>query len=92
MKQSKQLKQLINLNSCPILIDEDYTWIDEYYLYVDDECSWMDDDFYLKESDFYPPHDDRVWKSNIEDIEGGDNFVDFCDEFFKMLEEEGYFD
>lgn len=36
--------------------------------------------------------DDRVWKSNVEDIDGGDNFADYCKEFFKMLDEEEYYD
>lgn len=88
MKQLKQLKQLVNLDSCPIYIDEDYVCTDDdFYNYV-----LTNDDFCLTESDFYPPSDDRVWKSNIEDIEGGDNFADFCDEFFKMLDEEDYWE
>lgn len=78
LKQLEQLKQLINLDSCPIFIDEDYVW--------------TNDDFYLEESDFYPPPDNRVWKSNIEDIEGGDNFADYCEEFFQMLDEEEYWE
>ena len=36
--------------------------------------------------------DDRTWKSNIEDIDGGDNFADYCEYFFELLEEEEYFD
>ena len=68
---------------CPMFTDEDYMWENQV---------WTDDDFCLEESDFYPPPDDRVWKSNIEDIEGGDNFADFCAEFFKMLDEEEYWD
>lgn len=36
--------------------------------------------------------DSRVWKSNIEDIDGGDNFADYCKEFFQLLDEEGYYD
>ncbi len=78
LKQSKQLKQLSNLDNCPIFINKNY--------------AWTDDNFYLKESDFYPPSDDRVWKSNIDDIEGGDNFADYCKEFFKMLNEEDYWE
>ena len=78
MNKAKQLKQLINLDDCPIFINEDYMWAYDY--------------FRLKESDFYPLSDDIVWKSNIEDIEGGDNFVDYCEEFFKMLDEEEYWD
>lgn len=46
----------------------------------------------LTEQDFYPPSDDRVWKSNVEDIEDGDNFADYCKEFFELLDEEEYFD
>lgn len=53
----------------------------------------LDDmDFCLTEADFYPPSDNRVWKSNIDNINGGDNFVDYCTEFFEMLEEEEYYD
>ena len=74
----RQLKQLINFDGYPVYTDEDYMWIN--------------DDLCLKESDFYSPSDDRVYKSNIEDIEGGDNFADFCAEFFKMLDEEDYFE
>lgn len=46
----------------------------------------------LTEQDFYPPSDDRVWTSNVEDIEDGDNFADYCKEFFELLDEEEYFD
>lgn len=46
----------------------------------------------LTEQDFYPPSDDRVWISNVEDIEDGDNFADYCKEFFEMLDDEEYFD
>lgn len=83
----KQLKQLTNLNGCPIY---------KYPIFIDEDIwedyMWTDDDFCLEESDFYPPPDDRVWKSNIEDIEGGDNFADFCEEFFKILDEEEYWE
>jgi len=51
-----------------------------------------DNNFYLSESDFYPSADNRVLKSFVEDINGGDNFADYCEEFFEMLEEEGYYD
>ncbi len=46
----------------------------------------------LTEIDFYPPSDDRTWKSNIEDIVNGDNFADYCEEFFEMLDEEEYYE
>ena len=52
----------------------------------------LDDDYCLTEQDFYPPSDNRTWKSNIEDIDGGDNFADYCDELFEMLDEEEYYD
>ena len=46
----------------------------------------------LTESDFYPPSDDRVLESYIEDIEGGDNFADYCEYIFDLYEEEGYYE
>lgn len=78
LKQSKKLKQLINLDRFPTFADEDYVWIN------DDSC--------LKERDFYPPLDDRVLKSNVKDIEGGDNFADYCKYIFEILDEEEYWD
>ena len=44
------------------------------------------------ESDFYPPTDNRTWKSNMDDIYGGDNFEDFCEEYFELLDKENYWD
>lgn len=46
----------------------------------------------LTEQDFYPPSDNRVWKSNVMDIANGDNFADYCNEFFELLDEEEFFD
>ena len=46
----------------------------------------------LREHDFYPPTDNRTWKSNVRDIAGGDNFADFCEYFFELLDEEEYFE
>lgn len=40
----------------------------------------------------FPISDDRVWESYVYDISGGDNFADFCEEFFELLDEEGYWD
>ena len=51
-----------------------------------------DNDSILNERDFYPPSDNRVWKSYVEDIEGGDNFADYCRGFFNMCEEEDYYE
>lgn len=45
----------------------------------------------LTELDFYPPYDNRILTSNIEDIDDGDNFADYCIEFFEMLDEEEYY-
>ena len=47
---------------------------------------------YLIEEDFYPPYDDRCLKSYIEDINDGDNFADYCEYIFEILEEEGYYE
>ena len=44
----------------------------------------------LREQDFFV--DNRTWESNVRDISGGDNFADFCEEFFEMLDEEEYFE
>ena len=49
-------------------------------------------DSYLTEFDFYPPSDNRVWASGVDDIYGGDNFIDYCEEFFEMLDEREYYD
>lgn len=47
---------------------------------------------YLTEKDFYPPSDNRYLQSYIEDIDGGDNFADYCEYIFEVLEEEEYYD
>lgn len=49
-------------------------------------------DYILTEQDFYPPSDNRYWKSNVRDIACGDNFADFCEDFFELLDEEEYFE
>lgn len=49
------------------------------------------DNFCLTDSDFYPPCDYRVWQSNVEDIDDGDNFADYCEDFFELLDEEEYY-
>ena len=66
--------------------------------YVSDDI--LDEEFYeyLFEIEGYQLNekhydsDDRYWKSYVEDIEGGDNFVDYCKYIFDILEEEGYYD
>ena len=47
---------------------------------------------YLLETDFNLSLDNRVWESNVEDIDGGDNFADYCSYIFKILENEDYFE
>lgn len=49
-------------------------------------------DSYQSEIDFYQPSDDRVLESYIEDIDGGDNFADYCEYIFKLYEEEDYYE
>lgn len=46
----------------------------------------------LSEADFYTSSDNRVLKSYVEDIDGGDNFADYCEYIFRLYEEEGYYD
>lgn len=52
----------------------------------------IDEDFYLSEEDFYPPSDNRILESYIEDIDGGDNFSDYCEYIFELYEEEDYYE
>lgn len=47
---------------------------------------------HITERNFYPPYDNRFFESYVEDIDGGDNFADYCECFFEMLEEEGYYE
>jgi hypothetical protein len=47
---------------------------------------------YLTDKDFYPPFDDRYLESYVEDIDGGDNFADYCAYIFELLEEEDYYE
>jgi len=46
----------------------------------------------LNEQSFYPPADDRIWKSNVKDIKGGDNFADYCEYIFDLLEKENHYE
>lgn len=46
----------------------------------------------LSEADFYPPSDNRILKSNVRNIAGGDNFADYCEYIFSLLEDEEYYD
>ena len=48
--------------------------------------------FELSEQSFYFQTDNRALESYVEDIDGGDNFADYCEDFFELLEEEGYYE
>lgn len=52
----------------------------------------INNSFCLTDSDFYPPSDNRVWTTNVMDIDGGCNFADYCEEYFEMLDQEEYFE
>ena len=56
----------------------------------------MNDDYtldqYFGDRVWEPSYDNRTWKSNVYDINGGDNFADFCEEFFEMLDENDYWE
>ena len=74
---------IVNNKLCNV---ESNTELDKKIAYL------MNNDFCLTESDFYPPSDNRVWTTNVVDIDGGDNFADYCKEFFEMLNQEEYFE
>ena len=61
---------------------------------IDDILNKSDEQYYncLTEESFFPPSDNRYLESYIEDIEGGDNFANYCKQFFELLEEEGYYE
>lgn len=63
----------------------------KYDIDILDELDKQADDYFTEES-FYPPSDDRFLNSYVNDIEGGDNFADYCESFFELLEEEGYYE
>jgi len=55
----------------------------------------IDEQYYnrcLTKADFYPPSDNRYLKSNVKDVVGGDNFADYCEYIFDLLEEEEYYE
>lgn len=65
----------------------------DYYPYpIDEKQNKNSIDNSLSEDDFYKADDDRCWESYVDDIDGGDNFADYCESFFEMLDEEGYWD
>lgn len=70
------------------ILDDQYT----FELSEKDCRSLNGGNFCLAEIDFYTTSDDRYLESYIEDIDGGDNFADYCEDLFELLEEEGYWD
>lgn len=46
----------------------------------------------LTEKDFYTTSDNRYLESYVENIDGGDNFADYCKYIFELLEEESYYE
>lgn len=64
----------------------------EQSFHIEDESYIVDDNLYVVNDELCPLSDDRTWKSNVEDIDGGDNFANFCEDYFRLLEEEGYFE
>ena len=58
----------------------------------ENKCGQHNEYHLIREQDFYPPSDNRVWKSNVRDIAGGDNFADFCESFYELLDEEDYWE
>lgn len=47
------------------------------------------DDYYeISEEDFYPPEDNRLFRSGVKDIRGGDNFAEYVESFFELYGEE----
>lgn len=70
-----------------ILAEQDVTELTEQ------DCRSLNGgNFCLTEIDFYTTSDNRYLESYVEDIDGGDNFADYCEYIFELLEEEGYYE
>ena len=78
MESNFKFDNILNEPKCSSIIKGNYCPMDKFY--------------YLTENDFNQPTDNRVLKSVVEDIYGGDNFEDYCQYIFELLEEEGYYD
>lgn len=70
----------------------DYKYSFDNIEYIVDDVTDEQYNDCLTEKDFYPPCDNRSLKSNVKNIVGGDNFADYCEYIFDLLEEEGYYD
>lgn len=78
MKNNFKLDELLDEPKCFSIINGNYAPRNDIY--------------YLTEDDFNQTFDDRVLESYIEDIDGGDNFADYCKYIFNLYDEEGYYD
>ena len=72
---------------------------EEYYelLLMEGDISKNDnlaknDYFCLEEDDFNQCYDERILRSYVEDIDGGDNFADYCEYIFEVYEEENCYE
>lgn len=66
---------------------------DEYdYEYEIERQIFREENFVIDNRTWKSSSDNRIWKSNVLDIYGGDNFADFCEELFEMLDEEEYWE
>lgn len=77
------------MNQKPIFNNK-FFFNDNFYDNESDKSNELDEQYSY--SIPYSLIDDRVWTSNIEDIDGGDNFADYCEYIFNLLEEEEYYD
>ena len=57
--------------------------------YLDDE-DYSDEYLSCEERDYYSPEeiDDRLYQSDVDDIDGGDNFADYARYFFNTYGED----
>lgn len=47
-----------------------------------------EDCFKITKIDFYPPQDIRYYQSGVDDIVGGDNFIDYIEYFLDLYEDD----
>lgn len=75
------------------VFDDELVEFEELEEELNEQNSYLkDQDIYLLETNFDISLDNRIWESYVEDIDGGDNFADYCNYIFKMLEDEDYFE
>lgn len=48
--------------------------------------------YILSEEDFYPPEDNRVLKSLVRDVYGGDTLAEYSEYIFDLYESEDYYE